>query len=213
MGKTRLMIGCVGDQFLPGVKESIAESAETCQRHRTEVAIKVQPPITIMPFFGLATMRNRLCMTALEENFDYLCLLDNDILLSDRLALSVLTSQPNPVVVPWLFQEFPKQVKLSEPEFRDTDSGFNEIQWQVFSCIVLSRPFLEYFHGRPFQETFCYCEEETTFMRWRLGGWKAYQKTDQRVTLLRPPTNLWEFRNEELFRIKMPGDVKRNAIR
>lgn len=209
----RLMIGCVGDRFMAGVKESIAEAALWCGENRMHVEIKVQPSITITPFIGLATMRNRLCMMALEKGFDFLCLIDNDVFLSDKTALLEMTSYGRPILVPFLFQQYPKRVKTGEPEFSEKDSGLNKIQWQALSCILFNRNFLEFFNGEPFLDTHCYCEEETVFQRWRLRGYVAFRATDVAVTLLRPPTNLWEMNREELFRVKTPGDVPLGNLR
>ena len=207
--KPRLLIGCVGDRFMPGVKESIMDATEAFKRVG-EAEMVIQPPITVLPYFGLATMRNRICMKAVEDKFDYLLLLDNDVTIGFSVP-QLLMEQSLAIVTPRLLQNYKRHVKLSEPEFTERDSGINLIQWQVFSCIMFSRPFLTNM-VEPFLDTLCYNEEETTFQRWRLRHWKAYQATDVGVCLLRPPTNLWEMKRDDLLRIQTPGDIEVSKI-
>ena len=209
--KPRLLIGCVGDRFMPGVKSSIAEAAACCKEHGIEAEVKIQPPITILSYFGLATMRNRLCMRAVKEKFDFVVLLDNDVLLNNPHIFCQMTALNLPVLVPQFYQDYVPQVKVQELN-PSRDRTRNEIEWSVFSCIMFNGSFLSSNH-RPFIETLCYLEEETTFEDWHLKAWRTWQDRYSSVTLLRPPTNLWELTPDQLLRIQTPGDVRRETIK
>ena len=203
------MIGCVGDQFLPGVRESIAaavdrvrsfEAVELCE-------VRVQPPITVLPFFGLATMRNRLVLEAERDWFTHLILLDNDVVVYAD-AIGAMLAAGKPLVVPRYARAFEPSAHLLEPP--EASAGW--VKWAVFSCLLFDLNACAALLPRPFVDTLSFCEEETTFACWDyldVRPWLAY---DALVKLLRPPTNLWELKAEELFRIKTPGDVPRESI-
>ena len=205
MKDVSLLMGCVGDRFLPGVKEAIAEGIKPLRASGATVDVKVQPPITVLPYFGLATMRNRLVMEAMIQGYSHLLLLDNDVILELGTLRSLVTARKG-IVVPQYQADYPKRAKLGEIGER----GW--VTWAVFSCILFSGDALRRLGPMVFSATFCYCEEETTFQRWRLQGVTAFQAHTM-VRLLRPPTNLWQLPSSEMFRLKTPGDVALASIR
>lgn len=205
MSDVKVLVGCVGNHFLPGVKESISEGVKQLRDQGAIVDVKVQPPITVLPYFGLATMRNRLVMEAAEGAYTHLVLLDNDVIL-EPATLLVMVRASKGVVVPHYHQDYPRRVKLYETGER----GW--VKWAVFSCLLLAVTAFRRLGPAPFVDTLCYCEEETTFRRWRLQGIRGFQ-SNTTVRLLRPPTNLWQLPPQEIFRLKTPGDVAQGSIR
>ena len=208
--RPRLLIGCVGDRFLPGVKESIMDATESFKRVG-EAEMVIQPPITVMPYFGLATMRNRICMKAAEERFTHVVLIDNDVKLFEGTIPALLESQKT-IVVPVLHPRYQRKAKLFE-SVKGITNICAPIQWAVLSCIMFQTKVFAKISPWPFVDTLTYCEEETLFQQWRLQNAQGWLEPKAPADLLRPPTNLWELQQDQLFHIQTPGDVRRDAIR
>lgn len=204
----KVLVGNVGTRYLRGVKESIATAVELARAAGHEINVVEQPSICVLPYFGLATMRNRLLMRARQGGYAMVILLDNDVLFHYPGALGLLIDSRGEITVP-LLSCADKSQKLQEPA-PDSRQSSIPLDWAVFSCIAFNVPALELLGSTPFIDTFCYCEEETTCQRWRLQGAVLEQRTDALVTLLRPPGHLWE---QDLSKVQMPGDVRREQIR
>ena len=196
---------------MPGVKESIAGA---CKRFEEvgESRVLLQRSLCILHLFGIGTMRNRLCMTAAEEGFTHVLLLDNDVRLDEPDILVKLVEANKEIIVPWSDQKFKAPALLAVPSF-PSGAGVLPINWACLSSIMFQVSVFEKITPWPFFDTMCYCEEETTFQRWRLLGVPAYQQTSASVSLLRPPTNMWELKPEKLLRIQTPGNVPKMSIR
>ena len=206
--KPRLLLGNVGTRYLPGVKETLAAAVDIA-RAEWEIDVVEQPNICITPYMGLATMRNRLVMRAIEGEYDRFMLLDNDVELAPSDCLASLLRGPETITIPYLVQEFAESEKLMEPVW-PSGSGMKPLDWGVFSCILFSSLDLDMIGMTPFTDTFCYCEEETTCQRWRLQGESIWQNTDVSVRLLRPPIHLWK---QDLTRKQTPGDMNPEYLR
>ena len=158
-------------------------------------------------------MRNRLCMKAAEDGFTHVVLIDNDVIVNNPESFVSMMRMDKEIQVPDYYDATHSNMKLIDSGHAHRVGIYKKINWAVISCVMFKVIIFKLISSCPFHDTFCYCEEETTFQRWRLLGAQAYQNLDAFMTLLRPPTNLWELKPDQLFRIQTPGDVSIGTIK
>lgn len=195
-------MGNVGTRYLPGVREGIASAVEFAKRF-ADVSVVEQPNISMLPFFGLAWMRNRLCMQAFEENYTHVLLVENDVIMDAFHTLTIMVEADKDIIVPAFSLQYPEDCKVQEPVL-DRKQGVKEIDWSVVSCIMFKVDAFQKMSPYPFDNMCIYLEEATHFQKWRLQGVQAYQQTDVAVTLMRKPTPLWEV---DFTKNQTPGDI------
>lgn len=195
----KLLVANVGTRYMPGVKDAIGRAVERC-RETAPVDVVEQPNISMLPFFGLAWMRNRLCMRAYEGGYSHILLVENDVLIEQQDTIARMLAADRDILVPWFSFGYEEDCIVQEPVLKP-GQGVQPITWAVVSCIML-RCGLRSVH--PFDNMCIYLEEETHFQKWRLQGLLAFQHTDVLVTLLRKPTPLWEV---DFTKVQTPGDV------
>ena len=197
-------MGNVGTRYLPNVREAQAEAVAYAKRF-ADVSVVEQPNISMLPFFGLAWMRNRLCMQAFEEGYTHVCLVENDVIMEPRTLMEMVYAAPADcgVMVPSFEFGYDEVCKIQEP-VNQRETGWQPIEWSVVSCIMFSIEAFQKISPYPFDNMCIYLEEATHFQKWRLLGAKAYQQTDTYVSLLRKPTPLWEV---DFWKNQTPGDI------
>jgi len=205
----KTLIACIGDDFLPGVKEAI---------QRTGCDILVQESLCASPIFhlGLNGMRNMAAMKAIEDNYDYVIFMDNDVLLVESQSLDKLISHQKDIIVPYLDYRG-KAMRLTMPQLlwkdggwmptaeynlegmrqkdcvpRPQPDGLMALHWSVVSCIVFSQRALDVAGPMLFPvESIITAWDEYAGNSWRLQGLEIWQDLRTWVKLLRPPVMLW----------------------
>ena len=203
----KLLVGNVGTRYMPGVKAAMAKAVERC-RTIAPVDVMEQPNISMLPFFGLAWMRNRLCMQAYEQGYSHVLLVENDVRFDDPDALAQLLMADKDIIVPAFDFNYEEDCKVQEP-VHPWNLGVQPLRWAVVSCIMFRCAAFEHINPAPFENMCIYLEEETHFQMWRLAGVQAYQHTDAVVMLLRKPTPLWEV---DFTKNQTPGDIDPKRI-
>ena len=192
----KVLIVPIGQNFLPGVAEAIIATAREYQRlAQATCDIFVLQSLTVLPPLGLGEMRNLAIMKAYLEDYAYLMLIDNDVLLEPDTVIR-LVNRGKGFVVPW-FEQLYKTDGTSDaihwPIFAP-GQGLRELAWTVPYCILYD---MALFHSgqvdvRCHTPSMLYNEDEINSVYLRCKGVALWQDTDARVKLLRGPRMLWE---------------------
>ena len=204
----RLLIGCIGDNFQPGVWKSIKAAEEHTRQAGGAVATLVLGNLCIVSHMGLEAMRNMLIMKACDGGFDYLALVEDDCLLTDPSIFVSLVKRKVDIVAPHFDQsrllpaDSGKVFSLADPLYK-AGQGLREVQWTVRSCVLFDCDVFAKLGERPFIDTPIYAAEEYHGLWFKRRGVTWWQDTDISATLLRPPIPPWEI---EFGKVRFPFD-------
>mgnify|MGYP001597679846 CR=1 FL=1 len=193
----RLMVACIGSDFMEGVADSVKRMVEHfAQKTGGHYNVVVQESLIALPPLGLGAMRNFQVMRAVEQDYDYLMLLDNDVLLEDPLIAFKLITRNKPYIVPWFDQSGLGNVhRIADPMY-ERDQGLLQLAWTTPFCNLIEVNSFRLTGLRPFSDNLLYCEDEYNSQFFRVNGVSIWQDTDVHVKLLRGPTMLWEHLKE-----------------
>ena len=136
-----------------------------------------------IPAAHLNTMRNTACMYAHDTGFEWVMLIENDALPDENLLLNLL-KWDMPIVVPYIMDEI-LQKPICAP-FYKPGSGLQQIQWAVFTCILINTNVLNCFpYGQPFEGVMI---ESGLYHKFRHFGHRCYQDTSTELKIARRPT-------------------------
>ena len=209
--KPRVLLATVGNRFEKGVYNALALAASQygfCD-------ILIQGDICIRPIEGVNAMRNCCVMMAVERGYDYLLIMDNDVVLPDYDPIGDFILRKKDILVPW-FEMDEKPPRLTMPqvvregdewregvEFIGNDrclASYPRIQpdalmrldWAVVSCMMFDTVVFKRIGLQPFPEALITNWDEYACRSWRLGGAEIWQDLNIWVKLLRPPGRLYE---------------------
>ncbi|MBU1349391.1 hypothetical protein KJ781_04965 [Patescibacteria group bacterium] len=145
------------------------------------------------------------CQFALDRGFEWVMLVENDIMPEPDLALRLI-KWDMPVVVPYMRDKQMDRV-LSNPQYKP-NNGLRRIQWSVLSCILIDTKILNCFpRGMPFGGT---SSEPLFFNRLFHYGIRAYQDTDIELEVPRSPSYMGELKNlNEMWNLMKQMDTRR----
>lgn len=200
----RVMVGCVGSQFLEGCKESVLKAAEIyTQKAKGNCDVFILSSLTVLPPLGLGAMRNWMVQRACLLKYDYLLLIDNDVRLDDPETILRLVNRGKPYITPWFDQSSLSTVhRIADPMF-NKGQGILKLNWTTPYCNLIDCSVFPRFSYRPFTDSMIYNEDEYNSVRFRLEGVNIWQDTDLAVSLLRGPVLLCDTLRE--LKIMPPG--------
>ena len=189
------LIAPIGDQFLSGCKESLVATAKDLEANDIITKVIGIQNVCVQPFHGLGAMRNQAILNALQNQADYLLIVDNDIRLSDPTAIRALIASSKEIIVPWFDQRALAQPgiwhKIQSP-MPAPNQGLIELQWIAVNCILIATSIFRFVDPRLFTDPMITNEEGYIFDYLRFKGVRLWQDTGVFVEMLRPPTRLWE---------------------
>jgi len=202
-----VLVACIGDAFMEGVKEAAIESLEEYGRMSSaSLELFVLPSLTVMPPLGLGCMRNFMVRRAALLGYDYLMLLDNDIMLT-KDTISQLVTAGKDYITPWHDQTPYKGSNpfepLTEPMYQ-RGQGIRLLQWTVPYCALIRTSVFARTGYAPFTGSMIYHEDCYNSAHFRCNGIDIWQDTDCIVQLLRGSRMLWEHLGDGKIKICKP---------
>jgi len=158
---------------------------------------EVEDSFSQLPYAAVNSMRDYACLTAHNAGFEWVLLVENDILPEPDMLIKLMNWN-YPVVVPYCLDD--KYGKpLAFPTYKP-DLGLQPIEWAVFSCILMKTSVLHCFpESAPFREVL---KETSFFKKLVYYGHKGMQDTSTPLKLATRPTfhgdttdinDLWKF--------------------
>jgi len=201
----------VGNKFEDGVYEAIGLVAS--QYGLCDVLI--QGDLCIRPIEGVNAMRNCCVMVAIERGYDYLLIMDNDVILPDQDPIGDLVMRKKDVIVPWFdMAEKPPRLTMPQVVWEENDwregveyikgerciasyprvqpDGLMRLDWAVVSCMMFNTDVFKRTGLQPFPEALITNWDEYACRSWRLKGVEIWQDLQVWVKLLRPPGRLYQ---------------------
>ncbi len=194
-----LMIVAIGNAFLPGVQEGLEQAAIAYGKAGGQCKFTVQPNLTVIPPLGLGAMRNFQVMKAVQEGFDYLAIVDNDVLVDDPETFIKLVGRARQYLTPW-FDQSPigRNVLISDPMY-SRGQGVLKLAWTVpYLNLFQVSMFRQIGIYRPFTESMIYQEDAFNSRFFQCHGVDIWQDTDTAVKLLRGPRMLHEMMGDKV---------------
>ena len=191
-----VMVACIGNKFLPGCKEGIFNATHVYSvKTGAKSGIIVEQNLTVLPPLGLGVMRNFMVMTACNEGFDYLLIIDNDVLVDDEDLIIKLVATGKQYVVPYFDQESIRKdgevYKIHEPMYRK-GQGILKLKWTTPYLNLISTMCFRLTGERPFTESMIFNEDCFNSLWFTRHGIQIWQDTNTSVNLLRGPQSLSE---------------------
>lgn len=188
-----LMVAPIGNAFMPGTRESLEAAAVAYGKAGGQCKVEVQPNLTVIPPLGLGDMRNFAIEKAVINGFDYLMIIDNDVLVDAPDTFIKLVGRSKQYLTPW-FDQSPigRNILIQDPMY-NTGQGLLKLNWTVPYCNLFQvQMFRQLQWFRPFTGAAVYQEDEFNSLHFRCRGVDIWQDTDTPVKLLRGPRMLWE---------------------
>jgi len=199
VNRPSVMVACIGDKFMTGCREGIFNATHVYSvKTGGKSGIIVQKNMTVLPPLGLGCMRNFMVMMACNEGFDYLLIIDNDVLVDDEDLIIKLVATGKQYVVPYFDQSsiIPDATKLisqnkdiykiHEPMYR-RDQGILKLKWTTPFLNLISTMCFRLTGERPFTESMIYNEDYYNSLFFTRHGVQIWQDTNTSVKLLRGP--------------------------
>lgn len=204
----RLLVASVGTGFAPGVREATAAACAEFKARGGHVAAFTQPNLCVMSHMALQATRNFILMRARQWRFDYVALVEDDVLMDDPTMLWRLVSHRLQVVSPWWDQS---ELVPTGAAFRHTlnwpcwgkGQGVKPLDWAVHSLVVIDTRITDLAGLRPFIDVPMYNVEEYQGLYLQGRGVRWWQDTDVSARLMRMPGMQWEYTFD---RARMPAD-------
>ena len=176
-----------------------------------------------LPYAALCTMKDAACMWAHDQGFEYIMLVDNDILPEPDLVLRLL-NWDMPIVVPYITDtkviekkdektgEITKETikpPIANPGYKPNE-GLKPIIWAALSCILISCKVLNCF---PECAPFGNVNIESGFYNKLMHyGHKVFQDTNTELKIATRPTFPADNKTiGEMMRFWKRADVKRRG--
>lgn len=184
----------MSNAFMDGVQESIRVAAEYAKERNITTGFGFIQNLCVTPFHGLGAMRNMAIMEAIAGNWDYLFLIDTDIRLDDPSVIHKLVTDSKLVISPFLDQSLihGKHWKAISNPMLSSGQGIRRLNWIATNCTLFDVALFKMLGPRLFLDPMITDEESYIFNYLALYGVKLWQDTDVMVTMLRPPTKMWE---------------------
>mgnify|MGYP001610294187 CR=1 FL=1 len=135
-----VLIAAIGPHWEPGCFEAVELMAETYWKQGYQVALYEEADLCYQPYDALGSMRNRALRRALEEGWEYLLYVDNDVLPKpDVLGHMVHAHGPGfpPVVAPILEYTSGKTWETVMVTKMERDKGIAMVSSVLLSMVLV----------------------------------------------------------------------------
>ena len=178
-----VFIGAVGTLWSEGTWQKVVDMLHYTNEKGVCCWLEEFPDRRVTPPYGaINTQRDLACLSAHDRGFDWVLLIDTDILPQKTLLLDLI-SWGMPVIVPRMIDR-KNNFELFAPSTK-MNMGVKPVWWSVFSCILISTKVLNCFPGcTPFVGMLL--EDEFSAKLWHYGH-RVYQDTNTNLELCKSP--------------------------
>ncbi len=200
------LVAAIGTSWSPTAWQKVIDMVEYANAHGVCCWLReFSDPCTTLPYQAAGPMRDVACSAALDGGFEWLLLIENDILPEPDLLLR-LQSWNMPVVVPYIKDE--ERDRVLAGGRHEPNQGLISVSWAVMSCVLIWTKVLNCFpNGQPFG----YFTAEGDFTHKLIHyGHRMFQDTNTPLKTAKGPTYHGDCKNlAELLAFWSQADVKR----
>ncbi len=136
-------VAAIGCHWSPGAWQKVVDMVHYTNEHGICCWLEEIPDLCVtMPYDAIGNLRDVACMQALDTGFEWVLIIDNDILPEPDM-LAKLVSWGMPVVVPLLI-DHERNCRLSAPVY-PVNSGLRRAKWSALSCVLINTKVLNCF--------------------------------------------------------------------
>ena len=128
-----VLVAAMGSHWLPGCWQKVSDMVAFTNKAGVYCGLSELQDRCLNPYDALGTMRNEGLLMALNEGFEWLCYVDNDIWPNPD-ALVRLMNWELPIVAPYVIEAGTGK-KIHGPH-REPDTGVQPIKWTVLSMLL-----------------------------------------------------------------------------
>ena len=178
-----VLVAGIGCNWIEGAWEKVMDMVQ----HTNEQGIccwlvEMPDKCVTMPFGTINQMRNSACLYAHDFGFDWVLLLDNDVIPEKDMAIKLINNGL-PVIVPYITDPV-LNAPLAGPTYKP-NTGVQPIRWAVLNCMLIWTKVLNCFPGcTPFIDMIL---EPEFFDKLLHYGHRAYQDTGVILSVPRRP--------------------------
>ena len=181
-----VLVAAMGNYWYPGCKAAAEKMCRFAWDQGYQVLLWEEPDCCYNPYDGLGTMRNKAYMKAILEGYEYLCYLDNDVMVTED-SLTRLMHRMVPVVSPIVRYADGQNHGLSLPDM-EGGKGLAMISSVVLSMLVCQTKVFLPWALAPFWDNAIGSDEGLHFRRLAMAGHRPFVDTDVVVTAMKAPT-------------------------
>ncbi len=203
-----ILVASVGTHWRPGCWEKVVRMVQYTNEQGLCCWLEEIPDYcTDLPYASLGVMQDAACLSAVNRGFEWLLLVDNDILPEPDLIMKLM-KWGMPVVVP-LIRDEERNLVVSGPPY-PPNTGLRTVRWAALNCILIWTKVLNCF---PNCSPFLGAVSEPDFYNRLLHyGHKACQDTGVELKTATPPTYFGGKETmDELMEFWRQADVRRRA--
>ena len=174
----------IGNKWEPEAWQRITDMVEHTNRNgvccwfHEIMDAESRPPYTM-----LEAMRDAACLYAHNLGFEWVLVVENDVLPEPDMLINLLKWQM-PIVVPYLWEEN-FNTTIAEPRYKQ-NTGLHPVEWSALSCILIWGKVLNCFaNASPFQGTYTERMFADRFLHY---GHRIFQDTNTELKLATMPT-------------------------
>jgi len=179
------LIAGIGNNWHPGCYEKVLEMAKFTYESGYQVSFYEEHDRCYNPYDALGIMRNLAYMKALKEGYEFVCLVDNDVMPEPNLLVSLL-HQFLPIVSPMI--EFPDNEShgLSITNM-ERNSGLAMVNSVPLSFVLFQTNVFRPWSTIPFWQDSIGADESYHFERLALVGHRPFVDTNQVLKVVSIP--------------------------
>ena len=185
VGPGSTLIAAMGNHWREGCLDAVHEMANKAFQAGYPVCLWEVPDRCYQPYDALGVMRNSAYMRALEEGWEYLLYLDNDVLPPSDLLVKLLERHV-PIVSPIVLYSDGQDHGLGMPKM-NRNHGLALVSSCVLSCLLFRTSVFFPWALIPFWQDALGADENYHFQRLAMAGHLPFVDTDVMVTAYSPP--------------------------
>jgi|TARA_Y100000310_G_C20701833_1_gene830684 hypothetical protein len=180
----------VGKNWSPGAWQKVVDMVDyTLEQGITCWFHEINDSLCQIPYMEIPAMRNAACQTAKDAGFEWVMMVDNDVLPEPDLLVRLLDSD-RPVIVPYI--KTADGYSLASPQYT-VGGGTGAVRWAVLSCILIHCNVLNCFgDNMPFTDV---TEEGDFFRRLWHYGHQGFQNTSVVLEMASSPNRPGKLKN------------------
>ena len=183
------LVACMGNHWKPGCREAVWAMCEEAAFRGVLNTFWECPDLCYQPFDGIGTMRNQSYMKAINEGYEYVCYVDNDIRPEPSTLYSLLMTHL-PIVAPvirFVDGAVYKTIPQANPERVPPNSGQYAVSSVLLSMVLFRTAVFIPWAVVPFWENAMGAAEPYHFQRLFTAGHMPFVESSVQLTVVDPP--------------------------
>jgi hypothetical protein len=128
-----VLVAAMGNHWIPSAWQRVADMVTFTLRQGIQCGLQEMMDRCHQPYDGLGTMRNEAILMAMNEGFEWLCYVDDDIMPEPDTLLRLLNHQLS-VIAPYMVE--PGTGKPLHGPSMAVGSGLHLAKWTVLSMLL-----------------------------------------------------------------------------